>query len=146
MTDSARLPGVRLWTGPVQFYQWFRQVDAAIGDGITATVNLSALEARVSALEGGGAGGVTSFRGRSGDVTPLFGDYSQWFQPKSDTLDALAAADLTSIAEGDTLVWDGAAFAPGAATSTQLIPVVTGEIPAVFVQLDDGSLVFAEYA
>lgn len=62
-------------------------------------------------------------------------------------LATLADVDLTDLADGDTLVWDGTdeKFVAGdAPASSQLIPLVTGEIPAVFVQLDDGSLVFVE--
>lgn len=107
MADSPRLPGPQGWPGlPTPFYQWMRMADATIATAATLTVSNAAIEARVTALENGSAGGVTSFKGRSGAVVPLIGDYSAWFQPASDTLDVFAATDLTAFADGDFPAWD----------------------------------------
>jgi hypothetical protein len=132
MAESSRLPGAHAWTGPVQFYQWFRQVDAAISRTNTATVDLTAINARVAALESAESASVTISGPRSVQVTGGDGAFSAQLRGDQTTpgatkyygtnasgnlgyyshaVSTLADVDLTGLAADDILRWNGTAWA-----------------------------------
>lgn len=154
MSDSARLPGSHYWPGlPTPFWQWFRQVDAAIGSGATATVDLAALTARVAALEAdtGSAGSLTGARSvqltgnlADGATVQLRGDEDApgatfyygtnsagtkgWY---THAVSTLADVDLTGLADGDLLQW--------VAADSQFQPVpasIAGAVPTLIASGD----------
>jgi hypothetical protein len=114
MADSPILPGSHSrplgqdggWSR--EWFGYFRSLQTFVTATTTNEAGLAAALTRIVALEDGTAGGVTSFRGRSGAVVPLVGDYSAWFQPLDATLTTLADTDLSAIADGDLLAWDAA--------------------------------------
>lgn len=131
MADSARLPGSHYWPGlPTPFWQWFRQVDAAIGSGITVTVDVAAIDTRLTAVEAAvadiaaapvytGFGGVRV----SGHTIRLLNDVSEpdasSYYGTDDTgehgwhahaVSTLADVDLTGLVADDVLRWNGTAW------------------------------------
>ena len=51
---------------------------------------------------------------------------------------------VTSITNGSTFTFSGVA-GPQGATGTSRMPIVTGEVPPVFVYADDGSLIYGDF-
>lgn len=153
-------------TPTVEWYDFLRALAEAL-DSVTSDAERIAILEAAAALQEAGVTvsiiGPASVRvlGSSTDgyVVQLDGDdpapgASHYYGTDPDgakgwherLLATLADVDLTDLADGDSLVWDATAerFVAGASAGSQHIPLVTGEIPAVFVQMDDGSLVFVE--
>jgi hypothetical protein len=64
-----------------------------------------------------------------------------WFER---LLASLNDVDLAGLANGDTLIWNAGTgkFEPGTPAQPSMFPIVTGEVPPVFVYGPDGSLVY----
>ena len=142
MADSARLPPARAWPGPASFYQWMAQVDGYIGPVITYSVDLAAVNARLTALESGEAlSGPYSVQ-VLGNIVQLDGDAatpgaSQYYGTDADSVkgfhdhavSTLSDVDLTGLVADDVLRWNGTAWVRQAVSDDAALLLADADVP-----------------
>lgn len=171
MPDSPSLPGNHAWRDaqgrplPVEFFKFFRDLLRFVQQANGNTVDIASILERLDALEAAGnatiqglasvivegslADGVVQLL-LDGDIAlPDPGHYygtddagvKGWFER---LLASLNDVDLAGLANGDTLIWNAGTgkFEPGTPAQPSMFPIVTGEVPPVFVYGPDGSLVY----
>ena len=159
IADAQGLP-TTLW------YAYLQQGQAVSIDLAAIQAEIVSLDSRVDALENTGsftmlglqsvqvfgmpAGGAVSLQLIGDESAPAAGKYygtdalgtRGWH---GLLLSSLSDVDLTTTppVSGDALVFDGADWVPGCGGGSGVLPLVTGEVPPVFVYADDGSLIYA---
>lgn len=154
MADSPILPGQHAWRLtpdgrlPPEFFRFFRDLIAFVARVQGNTDDLTAIEARLDALEAAsqnavsGQASIQAIEQESATILRLVGDVSipgisRYYGTNSDgakgwyqrLLATLADVDLTGLADGDALVWDATAerFVPGQPSTPQVFSRITAD-------------------